>query len=407
LRTYGLWSLAALTIAAWTGVLMRFGLIGYLPTWASNFAAVRHAHSHLMYFGWVTLALMALIWCQLSMMTGRAIPRAAWWQMAATTVAALLSFPAFWSNGYGLTSVGALDLPLGSMVSGLNGLTWFLFIGLYYQFTRRLAKRPGAIRLWDWSFVMLLLACVGALGLMAGVFTGGQYIFLQQFFLHLFLDLFAAGWFSMALLGVVWAALSAEMDVPTHLPVAALAVALTPTFLLGLPRTLVPDGMAWLATISNLIAAIFLAWHLVSLWSRRSFLTAFGRFGLVLLAVHILSAMALVIPGVWQWAGGTQLRVYYLHVLLLGWVSSLLLDMLLRHLISNRPVLDGLGIAWAIGVGGMLIALLGIGLAPLLGPAVPTLMQAAAWMSLIPATAALVSLASGFRSGGQAGRISE
>ncbi len=196
LRTYGLWSLFALTIAAWTGVLMRFGLIGYMPSWASNFAAVRHAHSHLMYFGWVTLALMALIWYRLSRLTGRPISRAAWWQMAATTVAALLSFPAFWANGYGLTSIGSLDLPLGSMTSALNGLTWFVFIWLYYRATRRLAERPVYLRLWDWSLVLLLLACVGALGLMAGVFTGGQNIFLQQFFLHLFLDLFAAGWFT-------------------------------------------------------------------------------------------------------------------------------------------------------------------------------------------------------------------
>ncbi len=109
----------------------------------------------------------------------------------------------------------------------------------------------------------------------------------------------------------------------------------------------------------------------------------------------------LAIPGVWDWTAGTQLRVYYLHVLLLGWVSSLLLDLLLRHLIANRPVLDGLGIAWAIGVGGMLIALLGIGLAPFFGSAVPTLMKAAAWMSLIPATAATVSLVLGIRSRGQ------
>ena len=71
--------------------------------------------------------------------------------------------------------------------------------------------------------------------------------------------------------------------------------------------------------------------------------------------------------------------------------------MLLRHLIPNRPVLDGLGISWAIGVGGMMIALLGIGLAPFLAPAVPAMMQAAAWLSLIPATVALASLGLGLR----------
>ena len=117
--------------------------------------------------------------------------------------------------------------------------------------------------------MLLLLACVGALGLMAGVFTGGQNIFLQQFFLHLFLDLFAAGWFTLALLGVVWAQLAEETAIPNRLPVVVLAIALTPTFLLGLPRALVPDGLAWLAVAANLVAAILLGWHLTALWPRR------------------------------------------------------------------------------------------------------------------------------------------
>ncbi|MCA9905416.1 MAG: hypothetical protein KC547_16285, partial [Anaerolineae bacterium] len=73
------WSLTAsvlsLTIAAGAGVLLRFGLIKGMPGWAGNYSAVRHAHSHLMYFGWVTLGLMALIWHFLPGLTGRPRPR--------------------------------------------------------------------------------------------------------------------------------------------------------------------------------------------------------------------------------------------------------------------------------------------------------------------------------------------
>ena len=68
-------SLGALVIAAWTGVLMRFGMVYGFPGWAQNFGAIRHAHSHLMYFGWVTLALMAMIWQRLPALTGRPLPR--------------------------------------------------------------------------------------------------------------------------------------------------------------------------------------------------------------------------------------------------------------------------------------------------------------------------------------------
>ena len=64
-RRFLILAVTALVVTAWTGVLMRFGMVYGFPTWAQNFGAIRHAHSHLMYFGWVTLALMAMIWADL------------------------------------------------------------------------------------------------------------------------------------------------------------------------------------------------------------------------------------------------------------------------------------------------------------------------------------------------------
>ncbi len=175
-------ALAALTLAAWTGVLMRFGMIYGMPAWAQNFGAVRHAHSHLMYFGWVTLALMALIWAELPALTGRPLPRGVTGQMTVTAVLALLSFPAFWSNGYGLTAIGNARLPLGSMAATLNGLTWFLFIALYVRATRGLRERPLPIQLWDWALALMGLASVGALGLVGMVMANVREPLLQQIF---------------------------------------------------------------------------------------------------------------------------------------------------------------------------------------------------------------------------------
>jgi len=43
-------ALFAFAVAATTGVLLRFGLLYGLPSWAANYTAVRHAHSHLLYF---------------------------------------------------------------------------------------------------------------------------------------------------------------------------------------------------------------------------------------------------------------------------------------------------------------------------------------------------------------------
>ncbi|MEZ4710446.1 MAG: hypothetical protein R3A44_24805 [Caldilineaceae bacterium] len=74
-RLYSTISLLSLALAAGTGVLLRFGLVMGMPAWASNYGAIRHAHSHLMYFGWVTLGLMALIWRGLPGLTGRPLPK--------------------------------------------------------------------------------------------------------------------------------------------------------------------------------------------------------------------------------------------------------------------------------------------------------------------------------------------
>ncbi len=393
LARYGLFSVALLALAAATGVLLRFGLIGGMPAWAQNLSAVRHAHSHLMYFGWVTPALMAFIWRSLPALTGRPLPRGIPAQMTTTVVLALLSFPAFWSNGYGLTQVGSLELPLGAMISGLCGLTWYWFILLYVRATWRLSQRPLAVRLWDWALVLVLLASLGAVGLMGMVLLDAGSVVLQQLFLHLFLDLFAVGWFELALLGILWAWLEEQAPAPPRLPVMPLAVALGPTFVLGMSPTLVPPATFWPAALANAAAAVMLGWHGWALWQRRSHLPPAGRFGLLFFGLHILSAGPLLWPGFWQWAGGTQLRVYFLHAFLLGWVSSALLALLYSEVGRLSSVeQQWVSVVWGAGVGVMLIALLAIGFIQFVPVRAGDMLRVAAWASILPGLVALWSV---------------
>ncbi len=387
-RRFLLIALAALVIAAWTGVLMRFGMVYGFPAWAQNFGAIRHAHSHLMYFGWVTLALMALIWHRLPALTGRALPRGVRWQMAATAIMALLSFPAFWANGYGLTQIGPARLPLGSMVAAWNGLTWFVFIWLYVRATRGLAVRPAAVQLWDWALFLLLLASGGALGLMAMVFTRADNPFLQQFFLHQFLDLFAAGWFSLALLGVLW---SMVEDPPRRLPTFSLALLVTPTFLLGISPGLLSPLLFWVAALANAGAALLLAAHGVQLWRRRAGLPPMIVPALAGLAVVVLVAGALLWPGMWEENASGQMRVFYLHNLLLLWVSTALLGAVEAAFPGiERSALRWINAVWVAGVAALVAALFGLALAPRAGMSQLPWLVGAAWASLLVGTAATV-----------------
>ncbi len=393
-------ALFALALAASTGVLLRFGMIYGMPPWAENFAAVRHAHSHLMYFGWVTLALMVFIWQALPGYTGRPLARAVTWQLAATSVFALLSYPAFWQNGYGLTQIGSARLPLGSMVSTFNGLTWFWFVFLYVRATRGLNPRPLPVQLWDWAIMLLLLASLGAAGLVGLVFSHLDNPFLQQLFLHQFLDLFAVGWFNLAVLGVFWWRLDRTAQsslLPRWLPTMSLALLLAPTFVLGISPALLPPHLFWLAALANVGAAVLLAVHAVR-YLRRTIRTvalpglhllAFGS-----LAVVIASAFLILIPGVWADNAAGPLRIFYLHDLLLGWVSSSLLILIDAEfaLVPWRRLRLTVYALWELGVAVMLAALLGLGLTSVAPISALTLLQLAAWAAVPVAAAAILLL---------------
>jgi hypothetical protein len=383
MKPYAIGALTALLIAAATGSLLRFGLLQGMPDWAQNYLAVRHAHSHLMYFGWGTLGIMALLWHWLPRFTGRPLPRGVHWQMGTTAIFALLSFPAFWSNGYGPTQVGSLMLPLGAIISGLNGLTWFLFIFLYVRATWGLPVRLLAVQLWDWAIALLLLACLGVVGLMATIVGDHPSFFLQQAMLHLFLDIFAVGWFGMALLGLVWAWIGDRAPAPGWLPTGSLALALAPTFFLGMSPALVPPPVYAVALAANLAAALLLGWHGWMLWQRRAHLPSLVQFGLLTLAGHVLIGVILLWPGMWQWASATQLRVFFLHNLLLGWLSSLLLGLILAQWLSITKAARQILVAlWIGGVSVMLIALLGLGLAGVIPISALLWLRLAAWSSL-------------------------
>jgi hypothetical protein len=384
IRPYLLISVAALTLAATTGVLLRFGLIWGLPAWATNYTAIRHAHSHLMYFGWVTLALMALIWHFLPGLTGRALPRGVGVQLAGSALLALLSFPAFWANGYGTTRIGSADLPLGSMAAGVNGLLWLAFAALYLRATWRLPERPLPLQLWDWAVLLLLLAFGGALGLVAAVMLNIQAPLVQQLALHLFLDLFGLGWFQLALLGALWAWLDQQgVARPRWLPTQSLALLLVPTFLLGLSPAVITTDMLWLGLLGNVGAALLLTVHLGALWQQRRWLPLVARFGLLALAVHIATAFVTLWPGLWRWSAGTQLRIFFLHNFLLGWVSSALLALLLVLLLPQaRAWRMAPTLLWIGGAASMIGALLGVGLIQYLPVSGGLLLRSAAWSSL-------------------------
>jgi hypothetical protein len=118
-------ALGCFVIAGSTGSLLRFGLLSGLPAGLA-LVNVRHAHSHLMYFGWATPALMVLIVAWLPQLTGRKPSPRFFWVMGATIVVALLAYIFFLQFGYQVAQIGDRRLPL-SVIMHVLGIPLEMF----------------------------------------------------------------------------------------------------------------------------------------------------------------------------------------------------------------------------------------------------------------------------------------
>src|SRR5690625_498237 len=196
---FRIWQLALLLfiVAAATGALLRFGLLYGLPG-GLLFTDVRHAHSHLMFFGWATPLLMMLLLRQQSGPSLRS-PRLL---LSVVLLLAAASFVPFLLSGYRLLPLLGRELPVSMVVSGLNGLAWYAFAAVYLLADRRqtASSSRSFSRMSVW---LLLLSSVGIVALaFAGMRGAGSTLIISL--AYFFLELFAEGWFGVALLGIAF-----------------------------------------------------------------------------------------------------------------------------------------------------------------------------------------------------------
>jgi hypothetical protein len=312
-------ALACFLLAAAGGVLLRFGLVQGLPFGLLP-GDVRHAHSHLMFFGWVTPVLMLL----LLRLQGAEVPVAGRRILALTLFAALASFLPFLLSGYRLTPVLGRALPLSMITSGLNGVAWYAFTVLFLFRARKGGKqeRPAAERYFLAAIALLLLSSVGAAALAcAGMFKAGP--LLVSSLATFFLDLFAEGWFGLALLGLAYSsrpAAARERAARTGLVVLVAGLVLR-----NLADLLAANGFVLLeplAAAGSAVAGLGLIAVLTPLWRQ----LLHERLSLWHLSLGLLLLKAVVdllssSPGFAAWSAAAGLRVFYLHAYLLGAVT--------------------------------------------------------------------------------------
>lgn len=314
-------ALSLFILAAATGALLRFGLLSGFP-WGLQYTNVRHAHSHLMYFGWVTPALMGMMVAWLPTLTERPFSLSLQRRFHAiifiTLLLALAAYLPFLLYGYRLAEIGSARLPLSTIMASANILAWYAFGLTYWQATKG-AARVKPLRLWDAALIFMVLASSGAWGVAVAAALNLSNPILAAALARIFLDLFAEGWFVLGLLGLAYAANPSAIGHRWATPSETLLIMGLPViFLLGMPVTLLPAPVRLIGSLGGLMVGIGLLGHLVALWGageRR------WRPALFFLGLKAAATLAITVPAIALWTDRALLRVSYLHWLLLGFIT--------------------------------------------------------------------------------------
>lgn len=382
-------ALALFGLAAATGALLRFGLIVGLPG-GLLFTDVRHAHSHLMFFGWVTPVLMFL----LLRLQGGWDRTGLRWLLFVTLALAAASYVPFLLSGYRLLPLGGRELPVSMIVSGLNGLAWYAFIAVYLWRQRRLAADTGS-RFRQMAVWLLLLSSAGIVALAAAGSQGAGSVLINSL-AYFFLELFAEGWFGLALIGLAYSSMpEAQQGASAQPGLWLLAAGLSVRTLADVFTANGFSGVQPLVLAGSAVAGFGLLLSLLPLWRVLLKRALNGwHLALGLLLLKGVFDLLLAHPLLHELSDAANLRVFYLHAYLLGAISIGLVTV--AREVWGRPAFR---FPWLFSV---LVLLMTAFLLPVSGlwPAAWSglwTLQAAAWTSFGPVLSATVALLLSFR----------
>lgn len=330
------------SLAVFTGTLFRWSFIGNIPEMLEQ-GNIRHAHSHLMFFGWVTLLPFLLLVYDIHYSSqASASTKVIYTLLGWLFWLSLATWPAFLLYGYEPMHIGASSLPVSVMLSGIIMLLWYGFV-IYYWYCASSAKSPLRNVYTDAAIILLLASSLGAWGVAAIQFLAPHSPLLAKASTHFFLTVFAEGWCMLFGLSIINALISGHEErhykyTKTEYAGASL-IALGSLFLF--PYAMGQDFMtpAWiwivrLATLASLGGYVML----LATW-RSSLLTLdlMERLPLLFLLFKIIMLLAALFIPAELWLGRHQVNIFYLHNSLLGFVTLVMVAYLRRKLRKIIP----------------------------------------------------------------------
>jgi hypothetical protein len=319
-KSVWLWSFAFFIIAAITGFLYRYGMFYTLPAELS-LNNIRHAHSHLMFFNWVTPVPMLFIAAYICSSIPAAVPE---FKKAIYSVLIIgfASFPFFLFYGYRSVPVAGAELPFSVILSGLIMIAWYWFIRIYLKY--RTQSKSGLPRIfYDASLLMLFVSSLGAWGVAVFQFGNIDHPLLSAAMTHFFLAVFTGGWCVLSAFGIIYHIMEViQPDLSESWLVAPIVLGVPLTFPFGLPVELLTSQLLITASFGAILVSIGLLANIYLLLKLKRIRIIWWW----MVTVNLLIAHALMLfgGGVFPfllWIGEHGLRVLYLHVILLGFVS--------------------------------------------------------------------------------------
>lgn len=326
-------SLLSFILAALTGAFFRYGLIFAIPE-SLSLDNIRHAHTHLMFFNWVSPPVMA--WMAAELRKNQPVISVTGYKICIFTMLTLgfLSYPLFLFFGYGSVQIFSAKLPLAAITSGLIMLTWYWFSILYFNHRKRV-QTTSALELFDAALVALLVSSLGAWGVSTTQLIPGIDRILPAALTSFFLNVFTEGWAVIAILGVLWSALDIKKP-PISMswffaPVLFGSMLIFP---LGFSKSIISSEMLIASRTGLLLITVGLCinlWHLLKTVCRPYGFALLSVF--LFLGLKIIAQFAAILP-VNVWLGDHGLYILYLHLMLLGFISVTLIRFLP---VTNKP----------------------------------------------------------------------
>lgn len=316
-----IWKLSILSflIAAFTGFIYRVGMLYPLPG-SMDLVNIRHAHSHLMFFNWISPPIM--VWMA-SVLAGqkRDLNHKAFKSCLYTMMGlGFLSYPFFLLYGYRSVSLGQANLPIAAIISGLIMVTWYWFAWLYYQHRKRKIS-DLSLNLFDGALTTLLISSLGAWGVSVFQFSGIHNPLFSSALTHFFLAVFTEGWAILGVLGIIWNYMKLQpRSIPTGWLWQPLLIGSMLIFPFSLTQSLVTPIMLLSAKVGLGMIILSFVLHLYIFLKSKKFTGFVWKTILVLIGLKILFQAVAALP-IDLWPAEHGLRILYLHLILLGIVS--------------------------------------------------------------------------------------